>query len=215
MTTNQATSTSRQDSWNSAQAYGLAVFCLILGVALGYLFRGSASPTTQAAAATNTTAPAETANAASQADKGQQEAMLERAVAPLLTGLQSNPDDFDTLVKVGNLYYDGQQYPEALKYYERAVKLQPQNADLLTDYGTSFWYAGDADKAIAEFQTALKYQPGRASTLFNLGIVRWQGKNDPKGAVQAWEELLQRNPDYPDKQKLQEFIDRAKQHAKG
>ena len=29
------------------QAYILACFCLVLGVALGYLFRGSASPVTQ------------------------------------------------------------------------------------------------------------------------------------------------------------------------
>jgi hypothetical protein len=59
---------------------------------------------------------------------------------------------------------------------------------------------------------------GRArppGTLFNLGIVRWQGKSDPKGAVQAWEELLQKNPNYPQKQQLQEYIGKAKQHAKG
>jgi Tfp pilus assembly protein PilF len=129
--------------------------------------------------------------------------------------LRNSPDDFDTNLKLANLYYDGQQYPEAIKYYERALKIQPRNADVLTDFGTSFWYMGDADKAIAEFQTALRYQPGRASTLFNLGIVQWQGKNDPKGAAQAWEELLQKNPDYPEKQRLKEFIDRAKQHTQG
>ena len=31
------------------QAYLLAVFCLVLGVALGYLFRGSASPAAETA----------------------------------------------------------------------------------------------------------------------------------------------------------------------
>ena len=30
-------------SWTSTQAYILAAFCLVLGVALGYLFRGSGS----------------------------------------------------------------------------------------------------------------------------------------------------------------------------
>ncbi len=211
MTTNNEVLRRTQDRWTSPQAYALAAFCLVLGVALGYLFRGSASPTAAAAAS----APAEASSAQSGPTVQQQKEVVDKAVAPLLASLQSNPDDFDTLVKVANIYYDGQQFPEALKYYERAVKLQPENADVLTDYGTSFWYMGDADKAIAEFQAALKSQPGRASTLFNLGIVRWQGKNDPKGAVQAWEELLRRNPNYPEKQKLQEFIDRAKQHAKG
>jgi cytochrome c-type biogenesis protein CcmH/NrfG len=203
-----------QDAWSSVQAYMLAVFCLVLGVALGYLFRGSASPAGETVAAASSADNSASA-AAARPSAAQQKEMLDRALAPLLATLQSNPDDFDTIVKVANLYYDGQQYPEAIKFYDRALKIQPQNADLLTDFGTSFWYTGDADRAIAEFQTALKYQPGRPSTLFNLGIVKWQGKSDPKGAVQAWEELLQKNPNYPEKQKLQEFIDRAKQHAKG
>ena len=44
-------STNGVSGWTSAQAYLLAAFCLLLGVALGYLFRGSASPTTTAVAA--------------------------------------------------------------------------------------------------------------------------------------------------------------------
>ena len=41
-------------AWTSAQAYILAAFCLLLGVALGYLFRGSASVApAQAAASTS------------------------------------------------------------------------------------------------------------------------------------------------------------------
>jgi len=203
-------------SWTSTQGYLLACFCLVLGVALGYLFRGSASPVTTVSAsppvASNST---QNQPQGSQIPPEQQKAIVDKSVAPLLAGLKENPDDFDAIVKVANLYYDGQQYSDAVKFYERALTLQPQNADLITDLGTSFWYTGDADKAIAEFQTALKYQPGRASTLFNLGIVRWQGKKDPNGAVQAWEELLRKNPDFPDKQKLEEFIVRAKQHAQG
>jgi cytochrome c-type biogenesis protein CcmH/NrfG len=207
--------TAERGSWAGTQAYILAVFCLVLGVALGYLFRGSASPASE-----TTVAPAADGSAAStstqaQVTPAQQKEMLNQSLAPLLETLKTNPDDVDTIVKVGNLYYDGQQYQEAVQYYRLAAKSQPKNADLLTDLGTSLWYTGDADGAIAEFQTALKYQPNHPGTLFNLGIVRWQGKSDPKGAVQAWEQLLQTNPDYPQKQQLQEYIEKAKQHAKG
>jgi cytochrome c-type biogenesis protein CcmH/NrfG len=190
--------------------YLLAAFCLVLGVGLGYLFRGSASP-----AATISASPVVQTSTAPQNQPKDQKAMVEQAVFPLLATLKENPDDFDTIVKAANLYYDAQQYPDAIKFYERALKIQPQNVDTITDLGTSFWYTGDTDKAIAEFQTALKYQPGSASTLFNLGVVRWQGKMDAKGAVQAWEELLRQNPNFPDRQKLEQLIERAKQHANG
>jgi cytochrome c-type biogenesis protein CcmH/NrfG len=211
-----AQSVSSRQQWNSTQAYVLAAFCLVLGVALGYLFRGSASPVASAAASAAPEGSATPSQSSQpQVSPEQQKAMVAEAVAPLLSNLKQNPNDFDSLVKIANAYYDGQQYSDAVKYYQQAVKIQPKNSDVLTDFGTAIWYMGDADKAISQFEIALKYQPGRASTLFNLGIVRWEGKQDPKGAVQAWEELLQKNPDYPDKQKLQEFIDRAKQHAKG
>jgi len=204
-------------AWSSTQAYLVAAFCLLLGVALGYLFRGSASP---AAASAVASAPADSSVPQGQPAQApptpeQQKAMVDQAVAPLLAILKTSPDDFDTTVQVANLYYDGRQYPEAVKYYQLAARSQPANPDVLTDLGTSLWYMGDADGAIAEFQKALKYRPDHPGTLFNLGVVRWQGKLDPKGAVQAWEELLRRNPDYPQKQEVQQYIERAKQHAKG
>jgi len=62
-----------------------------------------------------------------------------------------------------------------------------------TDLGTAYWYTGNADKAIASFEQALAIRPNHPGTLFNLGIVKWQGKKDPKGAVVAWEKLLQTN----------------------
>jgi cytochrome c-type biogenesis protein CcmH/NrfG len=206
--------TAERESWTGTQSYILAVFCLVLGVALGYLFRGSAP-----ASGTTVTSPADGSTAGTptqaQGTPAQQKELLDQSVAPLLEALKANPDDVDTIVKVGNLYYDGQQYQEAVKYYRLAAKSQPKNPDLLTDLGTSLWYTGDADGAIAEFQKALKYEPYHPGTLFNLGIVRWQGKSDPKGAVEAWEELLQKNPNYPQKQQLQEYIEKAKQHGKG
>jgi cytochrome c-type biogenesis protein CcmH/NrfG len=208
---------SHPKSWTDVQAYLLAAFCLVLGVALGYLFRGSASPGATTVQASTSVAGSMPQGQASQAQvtPEQQKAMVDQSVAPLLATLKTNPGDLNTIVQVANLYYDGQQYPEAVKYYQLAVKSQPTNADLITDLGTSIWYMGDADGAIAEFQTALKYKPDHPGTLFNLGIVRWQGKFDPKGAVEAWEQLLKLNPNYEHKQEVQEYIDRAKQHAKG
>ena len=99
----------------------------MLGVALGYLFRGSASPvvaTAQTSAAADGGA-AQGQSTQAQLTPEQQKAMVDQAVAPLLATLKTSPDDFNTIVQVANLYYDGRQYPEAVKYYQLAVKSQP------------------------------------------------------------------------------------------
>ena len=200
----------QQTTWSSTQAYVLAVFCLVLGVALGYLFRGSASPSSEATSAQDSSPHGVPQQ---QLTPAQQKAMLDKAAAPLLDNVNKNPNDFDNYAKLGNLYFDGQQFTDAIKYYERALKIRPDNADLITDMGTAYWYTGDADRALKEFQKSLKLRPGHAGTLFNLGVVRWQGKMDPAAAVKAWEELLAKNPTYPQRQQVEDFIAKAKQHA--
>jgi cytochrome c-type biogenesis protein CcmH/NrfG len=198
-------------SWTSKQTYLLAAFCLLLGVALGYLFRGSASVGT-AQALPSMTAGQGSVSPQKQPDANAQ-AALAQAAAPLLETVNKDPNDFDSLVKLGDLYYDGQQFPSAIQYYERALAIHPDNPDVRTDMGTAYWYTGNAQKAVATMETSLKYRPGHPQTLFNLGWVRWQGKQDPKGAIEAWEQLLKTNPDYPDKQKVEQYIAKAKEHA--
>jgi len=204
----QSRSTSDNPSWTGIQAYILAAFCLLLGVALGYLFRGSASP---ASAASGSVAQQSVGAPAQPAPDTQ--AALASAAAPLLEAINKNPQDYDSLVKLGNIFYDGKQYPQAIQYYERALGIHPENPDVRTDMGTAYWYSGDADKAISAMEASLKYRPGHPQTLFNLGWVRWQGKADPKGAVAAWEQLLKANPDYPQRQQVEQYIAKAKEHA--
>src|SRR5215831_10627941 len=126
-------------TWSSVQAYVLASFCLVLGVALGYLFRGSAPSALQASN------PAQTTNAPS--DRTQAQAALQQSVAPLLDAVNRNPADYDALVKLGDMYYDGQQFSNAIQYYQRALAIHPENPDVCTDMGTAYWYSGNADRA--------------------------------------------------------------------
>jgi len=224
---------SAQDSksslgFTSVQAYTLAVITLIIGIAVGYFARGSGqSPAApEAAQASTSSAPSGMGGAAamgagqlpgigSQQQNGASPEMLAQAAQPLLTKLQTNPKDFNTLTQLGNLYYDGQAYPQAIEYYGKALDIDPKNPDVITDLGTAYWYTGNADKAIDEFQKSLSIRPNHPGTLFNLGIVKWQGKKDPNGAVVAWEQLLKNNPDYPQKDQVQMLIERAKMHGAG
>ena len=204
------TNSAAAGSWTGKQAYILAAFCLLLGVALGYLFRGSASVTQQATASTTTQ---QGSGVGPQPADPAAQAALAQAAAPLVEAINKNPNDFDSLVKLGNLFYDGQQFPHAIQYYERALVIHPDNPDVRTDMGTAYWYTGNAEKALTAMETSLKYRPGHPQTLFNLGWVRWQGKQDPKGAIEAWQQLLKANPEYPEKQQVEQYIAKAKEHA--
>jgi cytochrome c-type biogenesis protein CcmH/NrfG len=210
--------------FTTVQAYTLAVITLAIGIAVGYFARGSASVSPSTTETAEAAAPSTTGNAlvgaaqlpgigSPQQQQAASPEMLAKAAEPLLAQLKSNPNDFDTLAKLGNLYYDSQVYPQAIEYYEKALAVQPKNPDVRTDLGTAYWYTGDPDKAIANFEKALAVRPNHPGTLFNLGIVKWQGKKDPKGAVVAWEKLLQTNPDYPQKDQVQMLIERAKMHG--
>jgi cytochrome c-type biogenesis protein CcmH/NrfG len=206
---------SSTDRWTSIQAYTLAVICLLLGVAGGWFIRGSQSPTAaaglQSAGAQNFGAmPSSTET---QPSPDQLKKMAETQAVPLLERLKSEPNNPELLANIGNIYYDAQQYPAAIDFYQRALRAQPANAGVRTDMATAYWYSGNADSAITEFNKALIYQPNNANTLFNLGIVKWQGKMDVEGAVAVWQKLLATNPNYENKEKVLQLISQAQTHA--
>ncbi len=217
-------------AFTSVQAYTLAVITLVIGIAVGYFARGSAPSAPTAAPEVAQPAPAAPAGMGggaapmsagqlpgigAQPQTGASPEMLAQAAQPLLAKLQTNPKDFEALTSLGNVYYDGQAYPQAIEYYNKALAINPKNPDVITDLGTAYWYTGNADKAIDEFQKSLALRPNHPGTLFNLGIVKWQGKKDPAGAVVVWEQLLKTNPDYAQKDQVQMLIERAKMHGAG
>ena len=206
--------------WTTAQAYTLGVVCLVAGLAIGYLLHGSDVFTS--AASSQAAAPASSSSSTSAnfpmpstgMNLGTQTAeAVDKTAAPLIAQLQANPNDASIATKIGNLYDDAKMYPKAIEYYEKSVKLSPANPDVLTDLGTAYFYNGNPDQALKDFDRALKVRPNYAQTLFNMGIVKWQGKNDIKGAVAVWNQLLQTNPDYPDKQKVEDLLAQARQQG--
>lgn len=208
------TQETKNGTWTSAQAYVLAVICLIVGVGAGYILRGSAAdttavgPTQQAGAA-----PAAMPAAAAEPTPAQLKQMADKQAEPLLAAIHSNPKNLDALVQLGNIYYDTHNFTIAVDYYGKALAIEPNNANVRTDMGTAYFQMGDSDRAIKEFETALKSDPKHAQTMFNLGMVKWQGKMDVNGAVAEWQRLLKDVPDYPERAKVEQLIAQAKQHS--
>jgi cytochrome c-type biogenesis protein CcmH/NrfG len=210
--TNRATSF---EHWTSVQAYVLAVICLLVGIAGGWFIRGSQSPAATAAETASGSAPAMgNTNAGAQTPTpAEMQKMADTQAGPLIEKLKADPTNTGLLENIGDVYYDAQQFPTAIDYYQRALKVEPGNTSVRTDMATAYWYNGNADAAIAEFQKSLSYEPNKPSTLFNLGIVEWQGKMDIDKAVATWQKLLDTNPNYEGKDKVLELMAQAKKHS--
>ena len=190
-------------SWQAKQVYAMAVICLVVGLAIGYLFRGSQSPApppqpaanAQAAQATPTNAqPAAGAMGGHMPSLEEMKQMADKKAAPLLEKLKGDPNNSDLLIQVGNIYKSTHQFKEAASYYDKALQIDPKNVAIRTEMASCLYYNGDGDGAISQLQQSLRVDPKDANSLFNLGMIRWQGKQDSKGAVAAWQQLLKSNP---------------------
>ncbi len=177
----------------------IAIACLVLGLAVGYvIFSGPRGAVPAGAPVAQEPAPA----------GGQRVGLVdEQQVQALRNLLARDPGNVQANTQLGNMLFDAGRYSEAVGPYQKAFEIDSKNVSLSTDLGTSLWYTGKPDEAIAQFRKSLAIEPNHPQTLFNLGVVMRDGKKDLAGAVQAWEHLLATNPSYPDRAKVQQQLD--------
>jgi tetratricopeptide (TPR) repeat protein len=130
-------------------------------------------------------------NPAAQAPTpAQMQKMADTQAAPLIEKLKADPSNAALLASIANIYYDTQQYPTAIDYYQRALKIEPANAGVRTDMATAYWYTGDADTAIAEFEKSLSYEPNKANafsiSVSSSGKARWISTKRPPRGRSCW-----------------------------
>lgn len=176
---------------------------MLFGVIVGYMVGINQAPVGAAALATTTTAAA-SAPASSAPVVNEQELQAYKNV------LASDPKNLRANIELANRLYDAGRFADAVPYYQQAFALDPKDVGVSTDFATALYYAGRPDEALAQFDKSLAIDPTHAQTLFNLGIVKRDAKNDPKGAIAAWERLLSVAPNYPDAAKVRTMIGELK-----
>jgi cytochrome c-type biogenesis protein CcmH/NrfG len=200
-------------SWRPALVYGMAAACLAVGLLAGYLVRGSGS--TQLASAIPVPSPAAVGGLGQHPTPTleQMKQMADKQAQPLLEQLKTDGNNKDVLMHVAYLYKSAHQFKEAADYFEKALQQDPKNVAARTEMASCLYYNGDVDGALGQLQQALKYDPKDANSLFNLGIVKWKGKNDPAGAIAAWQRLLATNPKLDRKPIVERMMAEARQQG--
>ena len=203
--------------WRTSQVYAMACICLAIGLVLGYLYRGSASSHVSVPQAAQAGVPA-SASAGIHPQMARpsledMKHMADKKAEPLLAKLKNDPNNSQLLNQIGTLYKATHQFKEAAGYFQKAIDADPKNVAARTDLASCLFYDGDADGAIQQLQKSLSYDPKDANSLFNLGMIRLQAKNDPSGAISAWQQLLKANPTLPEDKKaaVEKLIAQARQ----
>ena len=131
-------------------------------------------------------------------------------IAQLEEEIENDPGNFQSLVELGNLNFDAENFSGAADYYAKALDVQPEDANVRTDLGTALYYSNRVDAAVAEFEKSLAIDPDHPQTLFNMGVVLLEERNDREGAIQLWEHLVDVNPGYSQIGMVREEIARLK-----
>ena len=196
-------------TWRAWQAYTMAAICLLIGLLVGYLARGSA-PASASVPEVKWNPGVAPQQLPSLEDMKR---MADKQAEPLLAKLQADPNNADLLNQIGNIYRATHQFQAAASYYEKSLQVNPKNVAAHTDLASCLYYQGDVDGAIAQLEKSLTYDPKHAGTLFNLGLIRWKGKSDAACAIAAWNKLLKYYPEYDNKETVQKLIADAKSHT--
>jgi len=138
------------------------------------------------------------------------------AIEALLKETAANPGNVKAWIDLGNNYFDIGQQQESIAAYEKALALDPQNADVWTDMGVMYRRSGQSQKALEAFNKAIAINPRHEVAYFNKGVVLMHDLNDPKGAAEAWAELVRVNPQAksPGGISIKDMVDKLRQTAK-
>ena len=112
---------------------------------------------------------------------------------------------------MGNINLDQKNYDDAINLYKKALEIHPDSLTVRTDMGTAMLFTKRFDAAIATFQGSLQTAPNDPETLLYLGVAMLHGKNDPQGALQYWEKLVEANPNHPQAAFVKEQIKKLKE----
>ena len=95
---------------------------------------------------------------------------------------------------LGNWAYDHNDWPEAQRRYESAIRQGEEDADIRTDLGNVYRFQGRPNDALTQYELAQRLNPQHEFSLFNQGSLFMQDLKDSGRALAAWRSYLEKFP---------------------
>ena len=120
----------------------------------------------------------------------------EAKIAEYMAALAANPNDTVTLWNLGNIYFDAQDYKNALSFYEKLNVAAPTDANGWIAAGAAAFNSGGDAKAFEYWSKATVVDPKNVEAHYNLGF--WYLSQTPSQELKAkveWETVVKMAPD--------------------
>jgi tetratricopeptide (TPR) repeat protein len=193
------------------ESLALGVAGVLFGFLAGWIIGAQQGRPPAAPAAVAAAQPAEGAPAAAPGQAPEPARLDQGRIDELRKRAADNPRDAKVRAEIGNAYFDGERYPEAITWYEASLGLEPRNVEVSTDLGVSYYYANQADRALAQFERSLQISPKHTKTMLNIGVVRAFGKQDLDGAARIWQQVVDIAPESAEGKAARRMIDAVRQ----
>jgi tetratricopeptide (TPR) repeat protein len=95
--------------------------------------------------------------------------------------------------KIGNVFVEKEQYEEAIKHYQKAVKFYPENDILFFQIGVAQGHLGKHEDALKNFQKAVELNPGNETAYYNIGVAFSELKQYNE-AIEAFQKAKEIDP---------------------
>ncbi len=119
--------------------------------------------------------------------------------------ISANPNDTETMVTLGNKYFDYGHFEEAIKFYKMYLEKLPNSPDVLVDLGVCYYNLRNYDKAADYMEKAVKINPRHQIALLNLGVVN-EARGNIEKAKEYWNKAVEVNPNSQFGQRAQNFL---------
>lgn len=131
---------------------------------------------------------------------------LETAENSLLKALEAKPDHVSSLVTLGRVRLARQNNEGAVASLEAALKADPKSAAANYFMGEAYLAMKKGSVAVGYFNEAIKIDPiGMADAHLRLAALYNLAGYKDRAAIE-YNEFLKKRPDYPDGQKLRDYI---------
>lgn len=148
---------------------GFVLGAIVGALALGpWIVRMQEESAGAAAAAVPSAAAPPVATAGSESGAPVMNQVLQE-IAALQEVLESDPNNFDALVRLGNLYMDAVKWDRAAEFYSRAVAVR-KDPDVITDLGICYRQSGRPEQALELFDDVQRENPSHWQSAFNKAI---------------------------------------------